>query len=250
MKNITETIKRLIVEHGIEILEQEQQLKAILADLHPTEKRMRYLLELSLRAEIPKKLIVLQNEKLSVKETQVGSMKHYFKEEYLLEDAAVKLVFDCWMLVLNIQVTTTSPKSKSNGIIIVGIFFLIVLVGLFFFYNRKNDIQVDEQTPYTFVEQMPEFPGGMNGVSKYLSANVKYPTIALEKGIQGKVFVNFVVERNGSISNVEISRGVDPAIDNESLRVVESMPKWIPGKQNGEAVRVILTVPINFVLEK
>jgi protein TonB len=103
--------------------------------------------------------------------------------------------------------------------------------------------------PYSVVEQMPEFPGGEAALRKFLAANVKYPAIAAENGVQGKVFVNFVVDRNGGISNVKVVRGVDPAVDKEAIRVVKSMPKWIPGKQNGEAVRVSFTVPINFVLQ-
>ena len=109
MEKITETIKKLITEHGLIILEQEQRLKAILSDLHPSEKRFRYLLGLSLHAEIPKKLIAIQNESTSVWETQVGSIKHYFKEEFFLEDSAVKLVFDCWEELLPckfIEITT------------------------------------------------------------------------------------------------------------------------------------------------
>ena len=97
MKNLTATLKKLIAEHGLGIIEQEQKIKAILADLHPNEKRLRYLLELSLRAEIPKKLIVLQNESTVVWETQVRAMKLYFKEEYFLEDSAVKSVLKCWV---------------------------------------------------------------------------------------------------------------------------------------------------------
>lgn len=106
-----------------------------------------------------------------------------------------------------------------------------------------------EEAPYTVVEQMPEFPGGESALMKYLSTSIKYPRIATENGVQGKVFVQFVVDKNGSISNVKVVRGVDSALDAEALRVVKSMPKWIPGKQNGETVRVSYTIPINFVLE-
>ena len=103
--------------------------------------------------------------------------------------------------------------------------------------------------PYSVVEQMPEFPGGEAALRKYLSNSVKYPRIATENGVQGKVYVNFVVDKSGSISNVKVVRGVDSALDNEAVRVIKAMPKWIPGKQNGETVRVSYTVPINFVLQ-
>jgi protein TonB len=115
-----------------------------------------------------------------------------------------------------------------------------------------NNQIVGEDTisaPYSVVEQMPEFPGGEAALQKYLANSIKYPRIATENGIQGKVYVNFVVDKGGSISNVKIVRGVDSSLDQEAVRVIKAMPKWIPGKQNGEAVRVSFTVPINFVLE-
>lgn len=115
-----------------------------------------------------------------------------------------------------------------------------------------NNQIVGEDTisaPYSVVEQMPEFPGGQSALYKYLQTSIKYPRIATENGIQGKVFVNFVVDRNGGISNVKVVRGVDTSLDQEAVRVVKLMPKWIPGKQNGEAVRVSFTLPINFALD-
>ena len=108
----------------------------------------------------------------------------------------------------------------------------------------------EEQTIFEVVEQMPEFPnGGMAGLMQYLSKNIKYPTIAQENGTQGRVIIQFVVERDGTISDVRVARGVDPYLDKEAVRVVKSMPKWIPGKQNGKAVRVKFTVPVMFRLQ-
>ena len=104
-------------------------------------------------------------------------------------------------------------------------------------------------TPLEFAAQMPEFPGGSAALATFLSNSLKYPIIAQEIGIHGKVFITFVVNRDGSISDIRVSRSVDPSLDNEAIRVVQSMPKWIPGKQNGETVRVYHTVPINFVLK-
>jgi periplasmic protein TonB len=115
-----------------------------------------------------------------------------------------------------------------------------------------NNQIVGEDTisaPYVVVEQMPEFPGGESALRNYLSTSVKYPKIALENGIQGKVYISFVVDTNGGISNVKVTRGIDTALDKEAIRVIKAMPKWIPGKQNGQAVRVSFTLPINFVLE-
>ena len=96
---------------------------------------------------------------------------------------------------------------------------------------------------------MPSFPGGQGALMYFISSNLVYPATARESMIQGRVIVGFVVERDGSISNVKVSRSVDPALDKEAMRVVKSMPKWKPGKQNGSAVRVKYTVPVIFRLE-
>ncbi len=108
----------------------------------------------------------------------------------------------------------------------------------------------EEDAPVFFiVEEMPEFPGGALALRNFIAQSVKYPVIAQENGIQGKVFVNFVVAKDGTITNAKIFRGVDPSLDKEALRVVNSLPKWKPGKQGGKPVRVSYTVPINFVLQ-
>lgn len=109
---------------------------------------------------------------------------------------------------------------------------------------------VDANDPVFFiVEEMPEFLDGELSLRKFIAQSIKYPVSAQEKGIQGKVFVNFVVEKDGSVGSAKIARGVDPALDKEALRVVSSLPKWTPGKQKGVAVRVSYTIPINFVLQ-
>ncbi len=102
---------------------------------------------------------------------------------------------------------------------------------------------------FDVVEEMPSFPGGQGALMSYLSSNVKYPVVAQENGVQGRVIVSFVVERDGSISDVKVARSVDPSLDREAQRVVKSMPKWKPGKQNGQAVRVKYTVPVVFRLQ-
>ena len=108
----------------------------------------------------------------------------------------------------------------------------------------------EEDVVFVVVESMPEFPGGQPALFKYLSENVKYPVIAQENGIQGRVICQFVVNKDGSIVDVEVVRsGGDPSLDNEALRVVRSMPKWKPGKQRGKTVRVKYTVPVNFKLQ-
>ena len=108
----------------------------------------------------------------------------------------------------------------------------------------------EEQTIFEVVEQMPEFPnGGMAGLMQYLSKNIKYPTIAQENGTQGRVTVQFVVNRDGSIVDAKVLRGVVPYLDKEAIRVISSMPKWKPGMQRGKAVRVKYTVPVMFRLQ-
>lgn len=112
--------------------------------------------------------------------------------------------------------------------------------------------KVEEVTEEIFVvvEEQPEFPGGNAAMMKFLSDNIKYPVIAQENGIQGRVITNFVVERDGSITDVQVVRGVDPSLDKEAVRVIQSMPKWKPGKQRGSAVRVRFTLPVVFRLQQ
>ena len=102
---------------------------------------------------------------------------------------------------------------------------------------------------FVIVEQMPVFPGGDAQLRKYLAESVKYPVIAAENGIQGRVFVSFVVNQKGEVTNVKVARPFDPNLDKEAVRVVQSMPKWAPGMQRGKPVKVSYTVPINFVLQ-
>ncbi len=109
--------------------------------------------------------------------------------------------------------------------------------------------EIVEAEIFMVVEDMPEFPGGSAKMMEYIQKNMKYPMMARESDIQGRVFVNFVVEPDGSISNVTVMRGIGGGCDEEALRVVQSMPKWKPGKQRGTAVRCSFTVPIIFKLQ-
>lgn len=102
---------------------------------------------------------------------------------------------------------------------------------------------------FDVVEEMPHFPGGAAALQAFLKSNTKYPVVAQENGVQGRVIVSFVVERDGSITDVRVVRSVDPSLDREASRVVRSMPRWSPGKQNGSAVRVKYTVPVVFRLQ-
>ena len=108
---------------------------------------------------------------------------------------------------------------------------------------------VEENKIHEIVEQMPSFPGGMGALMSWLGQNIKYPVIAAENGVQGRVIVQFVVEKDGSITDVKIAKSVDPSLDKEATRVIKSMPHWIPGRQNGSPVRVRYTVPVTFKLQ-
>ena len=123
----------------------------------------------------------------------------------------------------------------------------------------RNDIAVATPPPapkeevtqkvFDVVEVMPSFPGGQAALLQYLNSHVKYPVVAQENGIQGRVTISFVVERDGSITDVRVAKSVDPSLDREAARVVSSMPRWTPGKQNGSAVRVKFNVPVQFKLQ-
>jgi protein TonB len=97
---------------------------------------------------------------------------------------------------------------------------------------------------------MPEFPGGQAALMKWLSNNIRYPQIALDNGISGRVVVKFVVEKDGSVGNVQVVKGVDKDLDKEAMRVVRAMPKWQPGKNNGQAVRCYYNLPVTFKIQE
>jgi protein TonB len=107
---------------------------------------------------------------------------------------------------------------------------------------------VDENAVFTVVEQMPEFMGGMEAMMKYIGKNLRYPAAARRMGVEGKVFVSFVVDTDGKIAEVQVVRGISTDCDQEGMRVIKSMPPWKPGKQRGRPVRVRFTLPINFKL--
>ncbi|MBG0783410.1 MAG: energy transducer TonB [Bacteroidales bacterium] len=109
--------------------------------------------------------------------------------------------------------------------------------------------EVVEAEIFTVVESMPEFPGGQAKMMEFIAQNIKYPAMARESGIQGRVFVNFVVEPDGSVSNVKVLRGIGGGCDEEAVRVVKSMPNWTPGRQRGKAVRVSFNLPVRFTLQ-
>lgn len=111
---------------------------------------------------------------------------------------------------------------------------------------QKTVVSKKNQKVFDVVEQMPEFPGGMEALFKYMAENMKYPEDAKKQQVEGRVLVQFIVETDGSVSNTEVLKRVFPSLDAEALRVISGMPKWIPGKQNGKVVRVKYTIPVSF----
>jgi protein TonB len=115
--------------------------------------------------------------------------------------------------------------------------------------EHKVIVQDAKPEIFSHVEEPPRFPGGEKELMKYLSENIKYPSIAQEQGIQGRVVLRFVVSPDGSVGSVEVQRSLDPSCDKEAVRVVKNMPRWNPGKQNGNAVFVYYTLPVLFKLQ-
>ena len=111
---------------------------------------------------------------------------------------------------------------------------------------QKTVVSKKNQKVFDVVEQMPEFPGGMEALFKYMAENMKYPEDAKKQQVEGRVLVQFIVETDGSVSNTEVLMRVFPSLDAEAVRVISGMPKWIPGKQNGKGVRVKYTIPVSF----
>lgn len=112
----------------------------------------------------------------------------------------------------------------------------------------EEEEEEDEQEIFQVVENDPEFPGGVDAMYKYLAQNIKYPQLARENNITGRVYVTFVVEKDGSVTNVRVLRDIGGGCGQEAVRIVKAMPKWTPGKQRGKAVRVQYNLPVNFSL--
>jgi protein TonB len=126
---------------------------------------------------------------------------------------------------------------------------LMAVFGLITVSAQKTVVAQKNQKVFDIVEQMPEYPGGQAALFEYLSKNIKYPADAEKKKVEGKVFVTFVVDTDGKITDVSLLRKVFPSLDAEAIRVISGMPNWIPGKQKGQVVRVKYTVPIMFRLK-
>lgn len=126
---------------------------------------------------------------------------------------------------------------------------LMALFGLTTVSAQKTVVAKKNQQVFDVVEKMPEYPGGQAALFEYLSTNVKYPADAEKKKVEGRVLVTFIVNTDGSITDIELVRKAFPSLDAEAVRVISGMPKWIPGEQKGQKVRVKYTVPLTFRLK-
>jgi TonB family protein len=200
-----------------------------------------------------------------------GVSPGYYKKLLLNQFAGGQLVltnnFNYSLIKNRIKMMSKIKSSKISNIkSSLGVLTAIALVVVFACEQKEmveiqkegKEIQVDTDMPkipgsdeqiFFMVENMPEYPGGEMALRKFISENISYPKIAREKGVEGRVYVSFVVDKQGDVANAKIVRGVDPSLDQEALRVVNSLPAWIPGKQRGEAVNVQYTVPIHFALQ-
>ena len=124
---------------------------------------------------------------------------------------------------------------------------VIIFCSIFVINAQKNNIKND--SVFTFTDVRAEFPGGDEALMKWLQENITYPKTAQELGIQGKVFVNFIVRSDGRIDGVKIQRGVHPSLDNEAMRLVKAMPRWKAGEKNGQKVHSYFTLPFTFILK-
>ncbi len=158
------------------------------------------------------------------------------KDEEVAEDQEMKTQDELTQSKVNISIADVQGNDEENGQDIAD------------FREAVAEVVEEKEEVYVAVEQMPQYPGGQTELLRYIAENLKYPSIAQENGIQGRVVLRFVVTKNGTVGEVQVLRSLDPACDKEAVRVVKSIPKWIPGKQNGNNVAVWFTLPVTFKL--
>ena len=177
-----------------------------------------------------------------VRETQKFTAPEIKKDELVKEENQVKAMDE---LDKNVAVGAKDQEGTKDRTVEAAREAVVEKVEV----KEEPKVEV-QQKIFDVVEQQPSFPGGNGALMQWLGQNIHYPAVAEENGIQGRVVVSFVVEPDGSISNVQVVRGVDPSLDKEAVRVCKQMPKWNPGKQNGQAVRVKYNLPVQFKLQQ
>ena len=191
-----------------------------------------------------------------------GTAPSWYKQilinQYVGDQIVIANNFNYSLIKIRIKMMSKiKSKRIASGKILIGVLLAISLIAVFACEQDKQEKQNTNQLKsastredvFVVVEDAPEYPGGVLELRKFLAQNVKYPAEALKNSTQGKVYVTFVVNKDGSVSDAKIARGVDPLLDAEAVRVVNTLPKWKPGRQSGRDVAVQFTVPINFALQ-
>lgn len=195
------------------------------------------------KPDIPEENVVKQYEApppVELKSTIQFTAPVIKKDEEVPDDQLMKSQDDLLETDLTISVADIKGTDDDTGVDIETLIEHKVIV--------QEEVKVEEQI-FEIVEQPPTFPGGEPAMYEWLSKNINYPVIAQENNIQGRVVCQFVVGRNGEIEDVKVVRGVDASLDKEAVRVIRSMPKWVPGRQGGNAVKVRYTLPVQFRLQ-
>ena len=196
------------------------------------------------KPKIEKPIIEPKKELPQVRETQKFTAPVIKKDELVKEENQVKAMDE---LDANTAVGVKDQEGTKDRTIEAARTDVVEKVVI---EEPKEEVKQEvTQKIFDVVEQQPSFPGGQTALLQWLQQNIHYPPVAEENGIQGRVVVSFVVEPDGSITNVQVVRGVDPSLDKEAVRVTKAMPKWQPGKQNGQAVRVKYNLPVKFRLQ-
>ncbi len=196
------------------------------------------------KPKIEKPIIEPKKELPQVRETQKFTAPVIKKDELVKEENQVKAMDE---LDANTAVGVKDQEGTKDRTIEAARTDVVEKVVI---EEPKEEVKQEvTQKIFDVVEQQPSFPGGQTALLQWLQQNIHYPPVAEENGIQGRVVVSFVVEPDGSITNVQVVRGVDPSLDKEAVRVTKAMPKWQPGKQNGQAVRVKYNLPVQFRLQ-
>lgn len=204
---------------------------------HEAVTEVRNVTELKLEDQIKEDKIVQQQDAPPpppLKSTIMFTVPEITDEE-IPEDESLRSQDDMVTSKVQISVADVIGTDEEKGVDIA---------------DLKDHVVVTEEQILVAVEEMPQFPGGEEEMMRYIATNLRYPTIAQEMGIEGRVALRFVVNKNGEVGSVEVLRPLDPACDKEAVRVIKSMPKWIPGRQGGRAVSVYYTIPILFKLNK
>ncbi len=194
------------------------------------------------KPEVPEEMIEKKFEApppVELKSTIQFTVPEIKKDEEVPADAEIKTQDEVVQSNVQISIADVKGTNEETGVDIATLQEHKVIV----------QEEVKEEKVFEIVEQPPSFPGGESAMYEWLSKNINYPVIAQENNIQGRVTCQFVVGRNGEIEDVRVVRGVDPSLDREAIRVIKAMPKWIPGRQGGNAVKVRYTLPVQFRLQ-